>query len=235
MPDRSAVAEAVRVPQLSPASSTSELSERKALSHRDINLSFVDNVISDAGREFSGSLGMWGGFMRQAFIVHNQVCRVPYGGISLGWFSLSWQSTYQRENTIAHNHIRNWLGVLADSGATYTLGPHINSSLHHNYASHAGEVGLLARAGPTGPSGSGIEPVAPPHLRFHGNGFYPDDGSAFWHIHHNVAEDLHGGEWLFAWNAHDEHNLTVDNVSAAAPFASSSMPQKKLRTELRRH
>ena len=48
MPDRSAVAEAVRVPQLSPASSTSELSERKALSHRDINLSFVDNVITDA-------------------------------------------------------------------------------------------------------------------------------------------------------------------------------------------
>ena len=101
---------------------------------------------------------------------------VPRAVISLGWFSGSWQSTYQRENTIAHNRIRNWLGVLADSGATYTLGPHLNSSLHHNYASHAGEVGLLSRSGPTGPSGSGIEPVAPPHLRFHGNGFYPDDG-----------------------------------------------------------
>ena len=52
---------------------------KQKLSHRDINLSFVDNVIADAGREFSGSLGMWGGFMRQAWIVHNSVCRVPYG------------------------------------------------------------------------------------------------------------------------------------------------------------
>eukprot|EP01050_Picozoa_sp_SAG11_P003362 SAG11_NODE_189_length_13028_cov_14.222446_2_plen_145_part_00 len=29
--------------------------------------------------------------------------------------------------------------------------------------------------------------------------------------HHQVAEDLHGGEWLFAWNPRDEHNLTVDS------------------------
>ena len=41
-----------------------------------------------------------------------------------------------------------------DSGATYTLGPHMNSSLHHNYAAHAGEIGIVA-GGPTGPSGSG--------------------------------------------------------------------------------
>ncbi len=25
-----------------------------------------------------------------------------------------------------------------------------------------------------------------------------------------MAEDLHGGEWLFAWNAADQHNLTVN-------------------------
>jgi hypothetical protein len=44
----------------------------------------------------------------------------------------------------------------------------------------------------------------------HGGAYYPDDGSAFWHIHDNVAEDLNGGEWLFAWNAADQHDLTVD-------------------------
>jgi hypothetical protein len=28
-------------------------------------------------------------------------------------------------------------------------------------------------------------------------------------IHHNVAEELEGGDWLFAWNAADQHDLTV--------------------------
>ena len=61
-------------------------------------------------------------------------------------------------------------------------------------------------------------PHAPPDLMTsskggsaHGSGYYPDDGSAFWLIHNNVAEDLHGGEWLFAWNPSDEHDLTVTN------------------------
>lgn len=54
--------------------------------------------------------------------------------------------------------------------------------------------------------GSGIEPGNSAH----GGAYYPDDGSSFWHIHSNVAEDLHGGEWLFAWNQQDEHDLTVD-------------------------
>eukprot|EP01047_Picozoa_sp_COSAG01_P047953 COSAG01_NODE_4628_length_4864_cov_36.015530_5_plen_47_part_00 len=45
------------------------------------------------------------------------------------------------------------MGVLDDSGATYTLGPHLNSTLHHNYAAHAGEAGLggTEGGGPTGP------------------------------------------------------------------------------------
>ena len=38
------------------------------------------------------------------------------------------------------------MGVLDDSGATYTLGPHMNSSLHHNYAAHAGEIGIVKGA-----------------------------------------------------------------------------------------
>jgi hypothetical protein len=40
------------------------------------------------------------------------------------------------------------MGVLDDSGAAYTLGPHMNSTLHHNYAAHAGEAGQ--GGGPTG-------------------------------------------------------------------------------------
>ena len=102
------------------------------------------------------------------------------------------------------------MGVLDDSGATYTLGPHMNSSLHHNYAAHSGEIGIV-EGGPTGPSGSGIEPGGPIGSAggAHGGAYYPDDGSAFWHIHDNVAEDLHGGEWLFAWNAAGTSNVII--------------------------
>ena len=47
----------------------------------------------------------------------------------------------------------------------------MNSSLHHNYAAHAGEIGIV-KGGPTGPSGSGIEPGNSAH----GGAYYPDDG-----------------------------------------------------------
>lgn len=172
----------------------------------DLNNSILDSVFADVTREFHGCLGVWAGYNRQFEFGHNEICRVAYGGLSLGWgWAIPWQNTYQRENEIHHNHITHWMGVLDDSGATYTLGPHMNSTHHHNYAAHAGEIGIVS-GGPTGPSGSGIEPGD----SHHGGAWYPDDGSAFWHIHQNVAEDLHGGEWLFAWNAADEHDLYVD-------------------------
>jgi hypothetical protein len=38
-----------------------------------------------------------------------------------------------------------------------------------------GEIGIVS-GGPTGPSGSGIEPGN----SHHGGAYYPDDGSAFW-------------------------------------------------------
>lgn len=57
----------------------------------------------------------------------------------------------------------------------------------------------------------------------HGGAFYPDDGSAFWLIKNNVAEALNGGEWLFAWNAHDQHDLTVaDNFVDTDAFVCAS-------------
>ena len=118
----------------------------------DLNLSFYDNVIADVTREYHGCLGVWGGYMRQATFSHNDICRTAYGGISLGWgWAIPWQNTFQRENEISYNHITHWMGVLDDSGATYTLGPHMNSSLHHNYAAHAGEIGIVS-GGPTGAS-----------------------------------------------------------------------------------
>ena len=45
-------------------------------------------MIADATREFHGCLGVWGGYARQTRILHNEICRVAYGGLSLGWCAL---------------------------------------------------------------------------------------------------------------------------------------------------
>lgn len=104
----------------------------------------------DATREFHGALGVWGGYVRQTRFLHNDICRVAYGGLSLGWgWAIDWTATFQRENEIAYNHITHWMGVLDDSGATYTLGPHMNSSLHHNYAGEPLNFYLFPQANPS--------------------------------------------------------------------------------------
>ena len=163
----------------------------------DLNITLEDNVISDVATEYQGCAGVWGGVTVQFRFRHNEICRVPYSGISLGWnWAIPTANTVQRENEISYNRISFWLqSRLADGGATYMLAPQPNSTNHHNFI-HDG--------------GSGIEPDGSAH----GSGIYPDDGSAYWHIYSNVARNLSGGAWLFAWNDEDEFFLQVhDNYA----------------------
>jgi len=163
------------------------------------NNTLEDNVVADVTVEYRGCTGVWAGYNANFTFSHNDICRVNYGGISLGWgWNIPTASVFNHGNELSYNHISEWLRVLADSGATYTLGPHPHSAVHHNYI-HNG--------------GSGIEPDGSAH----GNGYYPDDGSTWWHIYSNVAAELHGGQWLFAWNPADEANLTVFDNYADTP------------------
>ena len=169
----------------------------------DYNVSVRDTVVVNATQEYHGCLGVWGGYMRQFHFEHNDICRVAYGGLSLGWgWAIPVAQTYQRENDIGYNRISHWLRVLEDSGGTYTLGPHPASSVHHNHAF----VG-----------GSGVEPGPEglPNGGVHGGAYYADDGSAFWDIHDNVASDVN--YWCFLWNAKDESNVTVRGNFADTP------------------
>ena len=163
----------------------------------ELNITVEDNVISDVGAEFQGCAGVWGGVTVQLKFRHNEICRVPYSGISLGWnWAIPETNTVQRDNEISFNRISYWLqSRLADGGATYTLAPQPNSTLHHNYI-HSGA--------------SGSEPGGAEH----GGGYYADDGSEHWKIYSNVARNLSGGSWLFAWNDADEKYLEVyDNYA----------------------
>jgi hypothetical protein len=163
----------------------------------DLNITLEDNVIADVAMEYQGCAGVWGGVTVQFKFRHNEICRVPYSGLSLGWnWAIPTANTVQRESEISYNQISFWLqSRLADGGATYLLAPQPNSTNHHNYI-HDG--------------GSGTEPGGSAH----GSGIYPDDGSAYWHIYSNVARNLSGGSWLFAWNDEDESFLQVyDNYA----------------------
>lgn len=158
----------------------------------DLNITLEDTAVADVAVEYSGCIGVWGGVTAQLRFRHNEICRVPYSGLSLGWnWAIPVANTVQQGQEISFNRISYWLqSRLADGGATYMLGPQPNSTHHGNYM-HDGGSG-------TEPGGSG-----------HGSGIYPDDGSAFWDISSNVARNLSGGSWLFAWNDEDEFFLTV--------------------------
>lgn len=69
----------------------------------DLNNTVVDSVIADVTSEFHGCLGVWGGYNRRFTFSHNEICRVAYGGVSLGWgWAIPWQDTFQRENEISY-------------------------------------------------------------------------------------------------------------------------------------
>eukprot|EP00038_Savillea_parva_P020191 m.30610 g.30610 ORF g.30610 m.30610 type:complete len:825 (+) comp4729_c0_seq1:3-2477(+) len=171
----------------------------------DFNVTVTDTAVVNATQEFGGCLGVWGGYMRQFRFTHNDVCKLQYGGISLGWgWAISPTHTYQGDNEISCNQISQFLRTFQDSGGTYTLGPHPASSVHHNWVHHAGSG---VEPGPDGTPTGGV----------HGGAYYPDDGSAFWHIYDNVASDVN--LWLFAWNPNDQYNLTVyDNYADTTSY-----------------
>ena len=68
-----------------------------------------------------GCTGVWAGYNRNFTFTHNDICRVNYGGVSLGWgWAIPTEDVFNSGNDISYNYITDWLRVLADSGATYS-------------------------------------------------------------------------------------------------------------------
>jgi hypothetical protein len=77
----------------------------------------VDNTISDnyihnVGAEYTGAVGIWGGYARRTTISHNEIGDLPYSGISYGWAGWHTNATtpdtnpnIQADNLIADNVI----------------------------------------------------------------------------------------------------------------------------------
>ena len=86
----------------------------------------VDNEIANCfihtcGQELWGAHGIFDAMTRGTTIRHNEVARIPYGGIATGYV-WSRDRTSQQNCLIEYNHIHEVMLKLNDSGCIYTLG-----------------------------------------------------------------------------------------------------------------
>jgi hypothetical protein len=91
-----------------------------------------NNVIEKCGIQFFGSVGIWVGLAEKTVIRSNEICFLPYTGISLGWM---WNPTPTpcQENIVENNHIHHVMQILSDGGGIYTLGLQPGSILRGNF------------------------------------------------------------------------------------------------------
>lgn len=80
----------------------------------------LNNLVTDCGTEDWGSVGIGIGYGREIAIGHNEVCDLPYTGISLGW---GWTKATNclRDNVIYANHVHHVATRLGDTAGIYLL------------------------------------------------------------------------------------------------------------------
>jgi hypothetical protein len=124
-----------------------------------INNEISNCYIHDCGIELYGAVGIFDAMADGTRIIHNELCRLPYTGISIGYvWNTEWTS--QRNCLVAYNHISNVLERLYDGGAIYTLGfqpgtvirgNHLHGVRRSNYAfGMAGNNGIFFDQGSKG-------------------------------------------------------------------------------------
>ena len=96
-----------------------------------------NNYVHDVGVEYTGAVGIWGGYARKTTITHNEIGDLPYSGISFGWAGWHTNATtpftnpnIQADNVISDNVIYNVMGERTDGAPIYTNGPQ-GQSLQH--------------------------------------------------------------------------------------------------------
>ena len=111
------------------------------------NNSVVNCYIHDCAVEYMGGVGVFAGYTEGTRIVHNEICRMPYSGISVGW---GWGEedaggggyqqpffyntpTPAKNNHIEMNHIHRRDAADADGGAIYTLGNQPGTVIRGNH------------------------------------------------------------------------------------------------------
>ena len=147
----------------------------------------TDSLFDGVAAEFHGNAAVSVGYSAFTTISHVEVRNLSYSGISIGWGWSRETRTYASNNTVERNRVRDFKQLLGDGGGIYALGPQQGSRMRYNHVEQ-----MAAGAG--------------------GGGYYPDEGSAYWEVAHNVfsgaAACSDDCEWLHLWNP-SIHDVSV--------------------------
>jgi hypothetical protein len=168
----------------------------------------ADNYIHDVAVEYHGGVGIFLGYVAYTTVSHNEIYNVPYTGISLGW---GWGGfvTYMQNNLVASNNVHDYMQLLGDGGALYTLSAQPNSTIADNWFHDS-----------------------PMSSRYFGGAIYHDFGSAYFAEADNVMSKTLRWSWIAG--AHDisladnftdswaSYNHATANIRVSnSPFASA--------------
>jgi hypothetical protein len=99
----------------------------------DVSNSVVkNNYVTKIGQHFTGSVGIFAGYVTGVRIEHNALWDMPYTAISVGW-GWNQNETHIRNNTIRYNEIWNALTLHDDGGGIYTLSNQPGTLVAENY------------------------------------------------------------------------------------------------------
>jgi hypothetical protein len=143
------------------------------------NTTITNNWISNVGAEHAGAVGLFQGYTHNSVVQHNQVNGVPYTGISSGW-GWGYHPTVTSGTMILANLVFDHMLHLPDGGGIYlegSQGPGPNAPTVQN--------GVLD------PQGGGVVAYNFIHGQRNHIAFsiYPDEGSRFLALDHNVLFD----------------------------------------------
>lgn len=154
------------------------------------NITIANNLVTDAGNEDWGCVGIGMGFSRQITIERNEIENMPYSGISMGW---GWTplKNIMTQNRIRYNKIHHYGRTNYDCAGIYTLSAQPGTVIEEN------DIDSIYKA-----------PYA--HLPTHWFYLYTDEGSSGITIRNNWTPAQ-----KYLQNNNGPGNLWSDNGPAA--------------------
>ncbi|MDQ0873656.1 hypothetical protein QFZ77_002315 [Paenibacillus sp. V4I3] len=98
----------------------------------DKRIQINNNYVSKTGQDYYGAVGIFGGYVEELTVEHNDITDLPYSGMSVGW-GFTTTPTALKNNIIRNNHIYNVMNLLDDGGGIYTLSYQPGTQIKENY------------------------------------------------------------------------------------------------------